>query len=116
MQSFVPLLAEVSDKIVTLNEMWTETALFSVGAMIVSACHRRAALVTLPVAALWELAVISEIRDPHVGPAILKELGQGYVTQSYVAAVVPFALVAVGYWINRTLATYCNPSSTTKGT
>ena len=58
-------------------------------------------LVVLPLVGLWALAMISELHDPFVRPAILRELGRGYVAQAYIAAVIPFLFLWIGVWRKR---------------
>jgi UDP-N-acetylmuramyl pentapeptide phosphotransferase/UDP-N-acetylglucosamine-1-phosphate transferase len=97
MHSFTPILAEVSDKVPTIGGIWIVTAVISAACLFASAWRRRAALAVLPIIALWGVIITSEVRDPYVGPAIVSELGRGYVTQAYVAAVVPLVFVAIGF-------------------
>ena len=96
MHSFTPILAEVSDKVPTIGSIWIVTAVISVACLFASAWRRRAVLAVLPIIALWAVIITSEVRDPYVEPAIGSELGRGYVTQTYVAAVVPLVFAAIG--------------------
>lgn len=91
-----PILAEVGDKVATLGDIWFFAAVISLACFFVTAWRRRAALVALPLIALGAFIITSEVRDPYIGPAILRELGRGYVTQAYIAAVVPVVLLAIG--------------------
>jgi hypothetical protein len=45
--------------------------------------------------------MFSEIHSPDVGPAILEELAQDYITQACVAALIPFVVVPIGFWRRR---------------
>jgi hypothetical protein len=98
MHSFTPIFAEVSDKEPTMTLIWCFAAFVSMLGLLLCRWRRRAALLALPVAAFWAFGITSEVRDPYVGPAILDELGRGYVTQAYLAALVPFVFVAIGFW------------------
>ena len=101
MHSLTPILAEVSDKVPTVGSIWIVAAVISAACLFASAWRRLTALAALPIIALWAVIITSEIRDPYVGPAIVSELGRGYVTQAYIAAVVPLVSVAIGFLIRR---------------
>jgi hypothetical protein len=101
MQSFTPMLADVSDKVPTIGAIWIVTALVSMGGLALPLWRRRAAFIALPFIALWAFVITSEVRDPYVGPAIITELGRGYVMQAYIAAIAPLVFVAIGYWRHR---------------
>jgi hypothetical protein len=104
MHTFTPILAEVSDKVPTIGGIWLFAAVISLVCLFASAWRRRAVLVALPLIALWAFIITSEVRDPYVGPAIVSELGRGYVTQAYIAAIVPVAFLAIGLLRRRTHA------------
>jgi hypothetical protein len=42
------------------------------------------------------LPIISELNDPHVGPAIISEAGETFVTQSYFAIIAGILLPLCG--------------------
>jgi len=96
MTNFTLILAEVADKEPTITAIWTVAAFLCIGGFVLCRWRRVAGLIALPLAALWAWAMFSEIHDPYVGPAILRELGRGYVTQAYVAALIPFVIAASG--------------------
>jgi hypothetical protein len=98
------MLAEVSDKVPTIAGIWLFAAVISLLCLFASAWRRRAALVALPLIALWAFIITSEVRDPYVGPAIVAELGRGYVTQAYIAAIAPVIFVVIGLLRRRTNA------------
>jgi hypothetical protein len=97
LHTFMPIIAEVSDKAPTLRDVWVGTVVISIACLFASAWKRRMAFAALPVIALWALIITSEIRDDYVGPAIVSELGRGYVTQAYIAAVTPVLFLAIGF-------------------
>ena len=84
-----PILAEIADKEPSLTIVWLLAALLSALCCALCRWRRRAAFIALPLALGWAFACISELRDPFVGPAIGSELGRSYVTQSYLASVLP---------------------------
>lgn len=98
-------LAEVVDKEPTLLMVWLVACILSIGSLALCLWRRWMALIALVPAAVWATALVSELRDPLVGPAILEELGRAYVIQSYVAAFIPFIFVGIGSlpWLRRHL-------------
>src|SRR5262245_283902 len=94
--AFSPMFAEVSDKVTTIGNIWVLTGLISTACLFLAAWRHRAIFLALPFITLWAIVITSEVRDPYVGPAILSELGQGYITQVYVATVVPVIFVVIG--------------------
>ena len=91
------LLAEVADKEFTVSTLWiVALALSAVGFLLVR-WRRWAAIVVAMVASVWAFLIVSELRDRFVGPAITLELGQRYVVQSYISAVLPFLFVVLGF-------------------
>ena len=83
-------LAEVSDKMMSFPQL----LLWNVG-LIVAAwglVRRSRWLVVIPpfVAAIFAVGMLEELRDPHIGPAMMHELGYPYVALS----VLPFLAVA----------------------
>ena len=97
----MPILAEVGDKVTAVGAIWLMSLAVSLVALLASAWRRRAVLVVMPLIGLWAVVVTSEVRDPYVGPAIAVELGRGYVTQAYVAAMTPFLFVGIGLLLRR---------------
>ena len=98
MTGFTPIFAEVADKEPTITAIWCIAMLLCVGGFLLCRWRRVAGVIVLPLAALLAWALFSEIHDPYVGPAIVGELGRGYVAQAYVAALIPFVVVAIGFW------------------
>jgi hypothetical protein len=87
-----PAWAEVMDKEPTTREVWTAALAITPLALVVGRIHP-----LLGVLLLWvpynPLGILSEIWDPHVGPAILREAGVGYIAQAYASG----ALVLLAY-------------------
>ena len=101
MTTFTPILAEVSDKEPTVAVIWCVAALVAFAGFSLCRWRRLAAIFVLPFVAVWAFGITSEVRDPFVGPAILHELGRGYVVQAYLAALIPFVFVTIGFWRRR---------------
>jgi len=51
------------------------------------------AVVAVPLAILSAALVLEEVRNPDVGPAIVRELGYSYVVVAYVSAGAPFIAI-----------------------
>ena len=98
---FMPVLAEISDKEPTITGLWCIAAFLCVGGFFLCRWRSSAGVGVLALAALWAWGMFSEIHSPNVGPAILEELGRDYVTQAYVAALIPFVVVPIGFWRRR---------------
>ena len=89
-------LAEIVDKEPSLVQLWGIGVFLSVVALYFAHLRWWAVLAPLALAAIWAAAVISELRDPDLGPAILQELGRGYVIQSVIAIASPFVFAMIG--------------------
>jgi hypothetical protein len=72
----------------TITQNWLYAAL--VGVIAALAVVGRAALFWDLVFGIW--SVRQELTDPFVGPAILREAGQRYVTHFYLSALLALAL------------------------
>jgi hypothetical protein len=88
------ILAEVADKEPALLVAWGIAAFFSAVCFLLGRWRRWAWVLALPLATGFVCATVSWLRDPNEGPAILDELGRGYVTQAWVAGFVPLLFVA----------------------
>jgi hypothetical protein len=96
------ILLEVMDKEPTVLGMWCGAVLWGGLGFVLSKRWWWAAVPFLAFAALGTAAVVSEIHDPFVGPAILQEAGPNYPVHAYVTAAINIALplvgAAVGLW------------------
>src|SRR5438309_2103567 len=97
-----PLLAEVADKEFTLPTLWIAAVLLCGSGFLLSSWRRWAAILPLLFCFVWCYLVVSEVRDPYVGPAIRQELGMSYVIQSYFSALVPFLFIGWPLFRGRT--------------
>ncbi len=90
-------LAEIADK---EPPFWLFCALITVCAVVALPMWRINALIVLRLSIATISIVYSfgfiliELRDPHVGSAIFRELGAGYVATAYLAAIV--SILALG--------------------
>jgi hypothetical protein len=97
MTQFTPILAEVADKEPTLAAIWCIAAFLCFVCLLLCRWRTIAGLIVLPLAGVWAWALLSEIHDPYAGPAILEELGRAYIAQAYIAVLLPFLVVAIGF-------------------
>jgi len=96
MVSPFPILAEVADKEPTLACLWTVAAILSLASFALCRWRRLATIVATPAAVIWIWMLLPENHDLFVGPAILQELGRGYVIQTYLAAFAPLLFLVLG--------------------
>jgi hypothetical protein len=98
--SGVPIFAEVMDKEPTIAQNWA----YAVGAgLLCLAMGRWRWWAGIAVSALWLAwiwGVRQELANVSVGPAILAEGGQRYVTQFYLSAVLGLALRGGAIYVN----------------
>jgi hypothetical protein len=96
--SFV-LLLEVMDKEPTILGLWLGGVTLGFLAFLAARWRRWAALPFLAIALLSAAAVWMELRDPFVGPAILREAGRSYpwhlAISTGIAAVLALAGMAL---------------------
>jgi hypothetical protein len=83
-----PASAEVADKVPSAGALWAWALGFSAIAFLLEMVRPRFGFVMVPVAALSAWAGHIELSDPHVGPAILNEIGSSYVSMSYFSFAV----------------------------
>lgn len=95
------LLLEVMDKETSIERLWIASLLLGVGGFMLARYRYRWLLLIVPLALFFAYDQISEIRDPFVGPDIVSEAGQTYVTQSYVAVTIAVMLPLLGALIWR---------------
>ena len=94
-----PAAAEVADKEPSLAALWAWALAFSLIAFLLEKVRPRLGLLIVPIAALLAWAGHSELSDPHVGPAILQELGPSYVNASYASYAVGLLGPLVIVWL-----------------
>ena len=89
-------LFEVMDKEPSLIFIWISSILLGVGGLLLSRYRWRMTAIIVVIALTVAYAQISELRDPFVGPHIVREAGYGYVVQSYIAVVISILLPSLG--------------------
>ena len=95
----LPALAEVSDKVATVPQLWLTALLAGVAALLASRYRFLLGLLLLPVSLFLSFAALEPINDPYVGPAVISELGNLYVLSGYGSAFTLLGLHGVGLWL-----------------
>ena len=90
------LLFEVMDKEASLVQIWIECVVLGIGGLFLSRYRYWLAICVLALALILAWLQISELRDPFVGPNIVREAGPSYVIQSYVALTIAVTLPTIG--------------------
>jgi hypothetical protein len=95
MNTFAALF-EVMDKEPSLLQVWFLFLLVGVGGFLL--CRYRSWLLAmvLPIVLFLAWGHLSEMHDPFVGPAIAREAGRAYFTQSYMAMAMGVVLPLLG--------------------
>ena len=94
--SQILLFFEVMDKEPSLPFIWGFFLVLGIGGFFLT---RKRPIFLLPILFLLcscALPIISELNDPHVGPAIISEAGETYVTQGYFAIIAGILLPLCG--------------------
>jgi hypothetical protein len=95
MNTFAALF-EVMDKEPSLLQVWFLFLLVGIGGFLLCRYRTWLLAVVLPIVLFLAWGHLSELRDPFVGPAIAREAGRDYFTQSYIAMALSMALPFLG--------------------
>lgn len=97
------LFFEVMDKEPSLAVIWGFNLFFGVVGFFLARINPSFLAIILPIVFLSSWLHWSEINDPSVGPAIVREAGYIYVVQSYLAmaAGILLPLAGVVAWVVR---------------
>ena len=88
--------AEVSDKIPSVLELWTQGVVLGLFALFLARWNVWAAVVGLLIGSLLIYGSYELLADPFVGPAATREQGEIYRLHSYGSAVLVILLSFVG--------------------
>jgi len=94
--SFIPILAEISDKLPGVPAIWLIS--FCLAATAVGCCRlsRWLYLLALPVAGWWAFGGYCEfVADTYFRDAVLTELGRGYLIQAICASWLPLVVLLI---------------------
>jgi hypothetical protein len=94
-------LFEVMDKEWPL--LWVLVVFLGIGFFGMLVCRKRPLLwfVIVPVLVLFAVGHVSELNDPFVGPAIVREAGRSYVVLSYLSICAGVVLPSLGVYLWR---------------
>src|SRR5690242_13670916 len=79
----LPALAEVSDKVLTIPQIWWWSVPAGIAAFFAWRYSYRCGLVISLLAFLRPVAAVVAVLDTHVGPAIRVEQGWPYIASAY---------------------------------
>ena len=91
------VLAEVMDKEAPLSTLWIAAVVIGIGGAIVVQRWRWAMVLVMLFAILFAVAVLTEIYDPYIEPAIREEAGLSYVVQAHLTVVVTLVVPWFGW-------------------
>jgi hypothetical protein len=90
------VLFEVMDKEPSLAVIWVSSLFLGIGGLLLSRYKWWMATTVIAIALVLALDQILELRDPFVGPDIVREASYSYVFQSYLAAAFSIVLPSLG--------------------
>jgi hypothetical protein len=89
----IPILAEVNDKMMSFPTLVAWNVALIMLALVFAKKKRWLALLPCSFAFFLALGTFEELCDPFVGPAVIHELGFGYVTLSFLPLLAIMAVV-----------------------
>ena len=97
-----PATAEVTDKEMPLAGVWA----WGLGGAVViyfvaRYLHWSLAVICLLAASLVPWAILQEVHDPHVGPAIVREAGLTYVLSAHASLALVWGAAIMGVYLRR---------------
>jgi hypothetical protein len=96
------VFAEVMDKEPSSTWLISCGLILAVLALVAVRLSRWSLAIFAPAALLSAVVLTSEICDPYVGPAILREAGLTYVVTGWISALLPFLACILGVlWSHR---------------
>jgi hypothetical protein len=97
----LPALAEVMDKEPSVAALLTFGVCGGIASGLAARFRPRVLWVLAPIVLFYFAVQLSELSDPVVGPAILREAGPSYVWASWASLVIPFAGLLIGAVLRR---------------
>jgi hypothetical protein len=94
--AFVAIILEVMDKVATVPGLWLGGITYGSVAFLAARWRRWAALPFLAIVLVGAGAVWMELQDPFVGPAILREAGEGYPWHLAISTSIAVVLALAG--------------------
>lgn len=95
----VAAAAEVSDKLPTIHDLWTQALVVGLIGLVISSVHFTTGMLALSFSLLLGWASVAILTDPFVGPSVIAEQGQPYVTAVLGSVACQLAMHGVGLGI-----------------
>jgi hypothetical protein len=95
MSLMTPVLAEISDKMLSWPALLAWTSGLSAAAWLLARKKKWLVLIPLPLALLFAAGSIEEMRDPFFASAVIQELGYSYWIVSFVPLVAIIAAACI---------------------
>jgi hypothetical protein len=99
--NMLTIIFEVMDKEPSLTFVWVSFLLIGAVGFLLSHYRIKLSFVVLTIALFVAYIHLMELHDPSVGPAIVREAGQTYVAQSYIALAISVILPCLGIMTRR---------------
>jgi len=96
-----PALAEVSDKMATQPSLWFSGGLVGVLLVLGIRWSKWVNFIGVPLAVLFFYFAWNTLRQPYIGPAIIKEQGTPYILALYGSAALVALGVVLGNYLNK---------------
>jgi hypothetical protein len=90
-----PVLAEISDKMLSWPALLAWSSVLSAAAWFLSRKKKWLVLVPLPLSLVFAAGSIEEMRDPFFAPAVIQELGYSYWIVSFTPLVAIIAAACI---------------------
>ncbi|WP_185976639.1 hypothetical protein [Catenovulum sediminis] len=94
-------VAEVSDKMATIPELWLQGFLFGVPVYFLTIWRKGFVVLGISFTVFFAYAAYETLSDPYIGVGIIQEQGTPYIIASYGAAVIIALCSALGLIKNK---------------
>lgn len=94
-------VAEVSDKMETISELWLQGFIFGIPVYFLTVWRKGFLALGILFTVFFAYAAYATLSDPHVGVGIIQEQGVPYIIASYSAAVIIAFFTALGLIRNK---------------
>ena len=95
----ITLLAEIGDKEPSVAALWAIGFTLELLCYFLTGLTRWVTLVTLPLALFWFVAGTGDVQSIEWRNALIRELGEDYISHIYVTSSLPFLGVVGGWFI-----------------
>jgi len=94
-------VAEVSDKMATISQLWLQGFLFGAPVYFLTVWRKGFLVLGILLTVFFAYAAYATLSDPYVGVGIIQEQGTPYIIASYSAAVIIALCSAFGLFKNK---------------